>query len=417
MTKPFWTTKTSDPVAPRFSQRPMVRSRRDGLCRLKRSPGWGIDLANVMTKWMGTLVLALTPATAVAASEETNTDALGAASVSREELREGVQRAFGPGPGDADVVDPRVEILEKHDEGDHERWHLRYRVHEDDHAYAYLLLPKPLPEDGERLPLVLCPHPTALIGKDRVIGRYDDPPDSAQEERARRARQYALDLVRRGFIVFAPDRAGFGERRLLSGGENVSRQMSAFQEKLAERWPGWRLTAGKNVWDLQRALDFLTGMDFVDPERVATIGHSLGSWDSLMLAAMDDRVSAVVANAGGMVHFQPELWEDADELREFLAGDGGGLRADVNLFLMLIAPRPLLYNWSLDDPYERGNPNILEGMRTVHAYYQEQYDGTDPYWKPQLSIHFHDRGHDFPGDVRQLAYAWIERQLDFEREN
>ncbi|HLS28565.1 MAG TPA: alpha/beta fold hydrolase [Opitutales bacterium] len=333
--------------------------------------------------------------------------------VTREELREAVFRYFGPGPDEADAVDPQLVITRKEDETDHERWHLEYWVHEDDRATAYLLVPKPLPEPGEKLPLILAPHPTSLIGKDRAVGKYEQEPTSESEWREREARQYALHLVRRGYLVFAPDRAGFGERRLLDDPEaSVTDQMNAYRAFLRERWPGWKLTSGKNVWDLRRALDFLTELDFVDENRIASIGHSLGSWDSLMLAAMDDRVKAVVANAGGMVFFDEKLWADHEALRNYLSQTSSqGMRKNVNLYLMLIAPRPMLYIWSLDDPYERGDPNALEGLRTIHSYYQTQYNGKNPWWRPPFSIFFHDRGHDFPPEARALSYSWLERWL------
>src|SRR5690606_15541432 len=107
----------------------------------------------------------------------------------------------------------------------------------------------------------------------------------------------------------------------------------------------------------------------------------------------------------------PRLWNDPAALREFLGT--GGLRTNVNPMIMLIAPRPMLYLWSLDDPYEKGRPNILEGLRTVHAYYQTVNTDPNPWWKPPFSIYFHGRGHDFPPEARDLAYRWLKEQLDF----
>lgn len=339
------------------------------------------------------------------------------APVSREELRAGMWAYFGPGPSDEDAVDPRLEIVEKRDRGDHERWVLRYQLHENDTGYAYLMLPRPAPRPGEKLPLVLALHPTSLLGKDRVAGNYEEPPADEAERVNREARQYALDLVRRGFVVFAPDRAGFGQRRLLDNPEaTVRQQMDAYTRHIEERWPGWRLTSGKTVWDLRRALDFLPRFKFIDMNRVAAIGHSLGSWDSLMLAAMDDRVTHVVANSGGMVAFRKDLWEDPAALRAYLAEPGTqGLRGNVNVFLMLIAPRPVIYNWSLDDSLERGQPNILEGMRTVHSYYRKEMADEEISGYPPFNIYFHGSGHDFPPEARAMAYTWLEQQLDVAR--
>src|SRR5690606_25446968 len=110
-------------------------------------------------------------------------------------------------------------------------------------------------------------------------------------------RRYARDLVDAGFVVFAPDRAAYGERRLLQNGESYKEQMAAYSRYLHTFRPGWRLTAGKNVWDLQRALDFLVQYDFIDAGNIGIIGHSLGAWDSIMLLATDDRVKTAVVNS------------------------------------------------------------------------------------------------------------------------
>jgi dipeptidyl aminopeptidase/acylaminoacyl peptidase len=69
---------------------------------------------------------------------------------------------------------------------------------------------------------------------------------------------------------------------------------------------------GQGVWDLQRAPGLLLKYDFVDPERTAIIGYSLGSWDAMLLGSVDDRVKVVVANAGGTVVFDTAAWTDAE---------------------------------------------------------------------------------------------------------
>ncbi len=296
-----------------------------------------------------------------AASKQSATGAL-AGSPTREEMRAAMLKYFGSGPDPAKVPGPAPEILEKVDAGDHERWHLRYLVDQDEYGYAYLLLPKPGPAKGERLPLILCPHPTADIGKNSVVGFYDNPPDTPKEAAKRLTRQHpALDLVRRGFVTFAPDRAGYGERRLLPKG-GYQEQMKAYGKYLGKRYPRWRLTAGKNVWDLQRAIDFLTGYEFIDSDRIGVAGFSLGAWDSIMLIGMDDRIKAGAVNSGGMLFFRPELWQDPAALRAYLAdGKAQSLTGNVNVWLMLAAPRPLLYSWSLGDLLDRASRICSKG--------------------------------------------------------
>ncbi len=337
------------------------------------------------------------------------------AGVAREDLRAAMNQYFGT-PAGLTPPDPQPEILAKVDGGDYERWALRYRVEEDEFSYGYLFLPKPAPTAEHRRPLVICPHPTASIGKDRVSGVYSEPAATDQEKASRARSGYALDLVRRGFITFAPDRAGYGERRLLKEG-NYQVQMAEYRKYLAQRHPGWKLTSGKNVWDLQRGLDTLQTFDFIDWDHVGVIGHSLGAWDSIMLLAMDDRVKAGVVNSGGMPAFRPELWEDRTALETYLADTKAqGLSANTNIFIMLAAPRPLLYLHSLQDPFERGMPNLVEGVRSFTKYYRTVSGQRTLQAKADFSLLLHGYSHDFLPEARELAYKFLELRLGFQKE-
>jgi hypothetical protein len=338
--------------------------------------------------------------------------------VSREEMIDSMLRYFG-GPDPATAPAPEVNILGTEEFEDHQRIHMRYLVgryelnpgeFELEYSYAYLLLPKPLPREGEKLPLIMCPHPTYDWGKDRAVGIYDEPPTNEAEREHRAARGYALEYVRRGFITFAPDRAGYGERRLLPEG-NYLVQMNAYRDYLAMVHPGWKLTSGKNVWDLQRALDFIVDLPYVDADNIGIVGFSLGAWDSIMTVGMDDRIKAAAVNSGGMVDYKKELWEDPDVLEMYLESSSQNMSANVNIWMMLTAPRSLMYLWSLQDAYESGGPHILEGHRVMTGYWEEAGRTQPAFNKADLNIHFHGNGHDFPPEARDLVYRWFVDRL------
>jgi len=297
--------------------------------------------------------------------------------------------------------------------GDHVRRTLRYSVEQGERVEGYLLLPKPLPTAENPLPLVLCPHPTHVLGKDVVVGNFPEAPPSEREAARRGQRMYGLELVRRGFVVFAPDRAAFGSRRVIENQTNGQRLMAAYREKFfGSRWPKWSLTAGKNVWDLQRALDFLLAYDFIDPARVGIIGHSLGGWDAMMLTSLDERVRVAVVNAGGGHEFLPELWTDAEArsraLEDRTAANLNLLRM-TNIMFMGIAPRPVLYIHGANDG--RGNPDVRRNYDLIADYYRQVAGNQRRNWRVPFSIYFHSNGHSFEADARALAYAWLEVQL------
>jgi hypothetical protein len=329
--------------------------------------------------------------------------------VTWEELRQTLYGYYGWGKTYPKPLPPEVKILDKKKEKTYERWHIKYRVDANEYSYGYLLIPLPFPAKGKRLPLVMAPHPTSLIGKDRVLGIYAEPPADEKEVAERAARSYARDLVNDGFVVFAPDRAAYGERRLLKNGENYKAQMAAYSKYLHTFRPGWRLTAGKNVWDLQRALDFLVTYDFIDPKNIGTIGHSLGAWDSIMLIATDDRVKTAVVNSGGMLHYNAALWHDDKALRDYMNDPKQQTLSNItNIMFMLCAGRSLLYDFSTKDPYDRGGPNLVDNYRAV----RKAFDEDEKKWgKTDFSFYIHSKGHDFPPEARALAYAWLKEKL------
>ena len=334
----------------------------------------------------------------------------------RAELIQSLYDYYGRGPTEADIVDPEPELVCEEDLGDHIRQTISYRVEKDERISGYLLLPKPWPEPGQKVPLILCPHPTNMAGKDSVINNYKEPPKDAADAAYRRERQTALDLVRLGFVVFAPDRAGYGQRALLKNGEGARKQMDAYAVELKKRWPHLNLTTGKTVWDLQRALDFLLEYEFVDAERVGIIGHSLGAWDSMLLTAVDERVKVSVANAGGTIHFDRILWTDLEKRREYMRDSANkGLNGMSNLMLMSIAPRPFLHLRAINDSYEKGKPNLLEGYRLLVEYYGMAAGHPEKEWHAPVGVYYHANEHGFDADARALAYQWLAMHLDLKK--
>ncbi|MEA4984018.1 hypothetical protein SDC9_56891 [bioreactor metagenome] len=335
--------------------------------------------------------------------------------ITKEVLREGLYTYFGWGKTypQNNITDQEVTILSKTQTEAYEYWHIKYLVDVvgdvKEYSYGYLLLPAN--RGSKPLPLVLALHPTgAGLGKDRVMGIYESEAVDVAEEKKRIASQYAHELGLKGdFIVFAPDRAGYGERRLLDESIDYSEQMTEYQNYLRTFRPGWRLTSGKNVWDIQRALDFLLEYDFVDRGKVGAIGYSLGAADALMSIACDDRIKTAVVNSGSNLHYREDLWNQDQTLRSFLSNASSqNLGEIVNLMVMLTAGKSMVYLWSTADPYDAGGPHFLEGFRNIYNVINlkwRQYGVTD------LSLYMHSQGHDFPAEARAHAYQWLKDKL------
>lgn len=92
---------------------------------------------------------------------------------------------------------------------------------------------------------------------------------------------YAKDLVKAGFAVLSFDAWGFGERHTRSESE-------IFKDML---WQG-EVLWGHMVYDGLRAFDFLSSRPEVDPQRIATLGMSMGSTLAWWLFALEERIKA-----------------------------------------------------------------------------------------------------------------------------
>lgn len=138
---------------------------------------------------------------------------------------------------------------------------------------AYLVRPK---QQAGRLPAILYNHAHGgdyRLGKDELLAGRDLlqlPP-------------YADVLTRMGVIALCIDHWAFGERRGRTESE-------IFKEML---WTG-RVMWGMMVYDSLRAVDYLQTRPDVDPDRLGTLGLSMGSTMAWWLAALDPRIKVCV---------------------------------------------------------------------------------------------------------------------------
>ena len=105
-----------------------------------------------------------------------------------------------------------------------------------------------------------------------------------------------LNLVRKGFIVFAFDPVGQGERleyfdpatgKSIVGGPTTEHSYPGTQAFITGS-----SQARYMIWDGIRAVDYLLSRKEVDPARIGITGRSGGGTQSAYIAAMDDRIYA-----------------------------------------------------------------------------------------------------------------------------
>jgi dienelactone hydrolase len=299
----------------------------------------------------------------------------------RRHILENMQLVMGPLPNEPKPpLD--VQVIEEVDFGDLVRRKISYQAKKDDRVRAYLFIPKG--REGPR-PAMICPHPTSVkFGKGIPAGVGGRP---------RRAN--ALELAERGSVTIAPDYVYMGEP----------------QKEPHET--GYVSGTMKGIYNHMRAIDLLQSMPEVDPERIGTIGHSLGGHNSLFLAAFDSRVKVIVSSCGfnsfpryyegrikpwGQTKYMPRVID-------VYQSDPAQMPFDFTEVLGALAPRPVFINAPLGD-----NNFEVFGVRQCVAAATPVYVGI--FGAPdRLVAQYPDAGHDFPDDIREKAYLFIERWL------
>jgi cephalosporin-C deacetylase-like acetyl esterase len=157
--------------------------------------------------------------------------------------------------------------------------------------------------------------------------------------------QAILNMVEKGFIVFAFDPVGQGERfeyydstlkKSLIGSRDEEHSYAG-----AQLFINGNSLARYMIWDGIRAIDYLLTRPEVDPARIGITGRSGGGTQSAYIAAFDDRVKAVapenyITNFSRLI--QSSGPQDAEQ--DFLNGIKKGL--DMADLLLVQAPRPIL---------------------------------------------------------------------------
>ena len=180
---------------------------------------------------------------------------------------------------------------------------------------------------------------------------------------------FALKMVKRGYVVACPDSRGSGDRREPNAqkeGKNNTRANS--HDELLKLGVCFGIAPiGWMVWDLMRLGDWLLEQDGIS--HLICAGMSGGGQQSLYLAALDDRIEAVMIS-GYFYGFKNALLEQpencacnyAPHLYETV--DMGDLGA-------MIAPRPFYIESGRNDPLNgsKGIENVLEQVEITKKAY------------------------------------------------
>jgi dienelactone hydrolase len=295
----------------------------------------------------------------------------------------------GPLPGRDKRCALDVRTDETKDFGAYERRLITYQSEPGSRVPAYLLIPKEALGGKKKFPAVLALHPTDMQFGHRVL----------VEQVNKNYRVYANELAERGFVVLAP----------------AYPLLANYQPDI--KVLGWQSGTMKAVWDNIRGLDLLDSLPDVKHGKYGAIGHSLGGHNAIFTSVFDQRIKVIVSSCGfdsfldyydgDPKNWQPERGWCQTRYMLKLAEYRGRLEEipfDFHELIGALAPHPVFINAPLGDSNFRSH-SVDEIVSAASAVYRL-------YGMPQnLRVEHPDCGHDFPDDVREQAYRWLEEKL------
>lgn len=237
---------------------------------------------------------------------------------------------------------------------------------------AYVLVPHGA--DGQQWPAMVATHGHGY-GSRQVVGLLPD--GSPDRERTDGHQHFGEQLVRRGFLVIAPDVVGFGERQ--SAGDEAfdpEPTNSCYRLSMSLLMHGLTLTGLRSA-ELLGVVSYLMTRPDVDADRVGIAGFSGGSLLSLIVSALDERIAATL-----LMSFPNTFAESILAVRHCACNYAPGILTEAELpdLIGLVAPRPLFLESGSADPifpadgFRHAAEQVGETYRAGGASHQFAWD-------------------------------------------
>lgn len=313
----------------------------------------------------------------------------------RAEILAGAQAVMGPLPGREKRVPLDVRVEDEKDFGAYVRRRISYQSEPGSRVPANLFLPKAV-AGGDTTTMrsgVLC-----LMGTSGHR-HADSPGFSGNTGNRNDAEVFAM----RGFVAISTPYPGLGLGARSGLGIAYDPDLAAL---------GYVSGTMKAIWDNMRALDVLEALPYVKRSGFATIGHSLGGHNSIYTAVFDERIRVIVASCGfdSYLEYAATPWEPGKGwaqpryMPRMMDYPRDQIPFDFHELVGALAPRAFFANAPVNDANFkwRSAARIVGSALSVYRLYGV----------PQLIHIVHpDVAHDFPPEIREEAYTWIEKYL------
>lgn len=259
------------------------------------------------------------------------------------------------------------------------REHVVFQSRERLSVAAWVLIPEGL---KERAPGMICLQGHGP-GKDQIVGINDD--GTQRDAYGEYQKDFAIQAVRRGYVVIAPDMYGFGERRdpeEINKGKGTSscRRPSVAAMLLGRTVPGIR------VYDVMRCIDYLETREECDARRIGCMGISGGGTITTFAAAVEERIGAAMIS-GYLSYWQDSIIPILHCEDNYVPGV---LQyAEMPDIACLVAPRPVFFENGTQDTIfpiksaRRGFRQIkgaYDVLGVAHRCEMEVFEGDHQFW-------------------------------------
>lgn len=215
-----------------------------------------------------------------------------------------------------------------------------------------------------------------------------------------------LNLVKKGFIVYAFDPVGQGERLEYY---DPATKKSLCGPTIQHSYPGSQafITGSSQarymIWDGIRAVDYLLSRKEVDPARIGITGRSGGGTQSAYIAAFDGRISASAPECY-ITNFKRLLQTIGNQdAEQNLAGQLAKGIDQGDLFLVR-APKPSLMITTTRDMFSiQGARETEKEVSSIYKAYGKEND---------FSCAEDDTSHASTRKNREAMYAFFQKYLD-----
>ncbi|MEH7222657.1 alpha/beta hydrolase family protein [Bacillus sp. JJ1566] len=252
----------------------------------------------------------------------------------------------------------------------------------------YVLIPNNL--EGKKAPAILALHGHGYGNKD-IVGL--DPSGNGRKGDPGLHKDFAIELVKRGFIVIAPELIGFGERSYSNDKRQSPSDNSCYSLASLLLLYGKTL-AGLRVFECQRVLDFMEEYEQIDSSRIGCMGISGGGLVAAFTSILDKRIQATVIS-GYTNTFKESIMNRRHCLDNYVPGI---LQyAEMPELIALLVPRPLfIESGKMDHLFPvKETEKAIEHINGIYSKRNVEH---------LVNWHLFEGGHEICGDQ---SFEWL----------